>query len=406
MRVLIFEPKFVGHFLGFATITARAFAELGCRVTMVLPRLAEQTAQASIKLANLPENIEVRYSADVPKLYQRWANAKLETQALDLALDGVPTDHLVIPSGDFVLCGLLKNRQLRRRLQSLGGVDLVVHNCQQVYPQLGIRQTCWSLLDRLAVSLARGIRLHSVDPFATSSAASSHAALIGNPVHALPHFCEDPPNPPSQVEARAKLGLPSTGRMLGSAGDLGRRKGTELLLDSFVRSRPPQYGHLVLLGRLSGTAKQIIKENQPLVDQKQIICRDEFVPESDFANFFYAMDAIWAGFPRQIGIASTLLYAAAANRPVIASDYGCVGWMTEQFGLGKSQPATLAAMTDAISWYHETSDWRPDPQGVRRLLEYHTTENFNRHITQQLRRRMSISAGDSTMLAEEGAASP
>jgi len=401
MRVLIFEPKFVGHFLGFAAVTANAFAELGCRVTMALPSKARDTDQASIKLVDLPENVDIRFDIDVPKLYQKWTNAKFETAALSVALDDVPTDQLVLPSGDFVLSGLIKNGALRRRLRSLDGVDLVLHNCHQVYPKLGARQRCWCVLDRLAVSLARGIRLHTVDPFAMSSAAVSRMSIFGNPVHPLPHFRVVPANPPSQAEARAKLRLPAAGRMLGSVGDLGRRKGTELLIKSFVLSQPGPNCYLVLFGLLSGTAKQILEEHRPLVEQGKIICHDSFVSDSDFYNFFYAMDAIWAGFPHQVGIASTQLYAAEARRPIISSNYGAVGWLTTEYGLGRAFPGTVEAMTAAISWFQQSEQWRPDPQGLERLLSYHTTEEFNKHITYGVRQRLSVPTREGTSKSAE-----
>lgn len=402
MRVLIFEPKFVGHFIGFAVVTANAFAQLGCKVTILLPKQAQDTPQAKIKLAHLPDNVEVRFAIDVPKLYQKWINAKFESEALALVLEEFPTDHLVLSSGDFVLTGLLKNGALRRRLKSLGSVDLVMHNCQQVYPKLGIRQRCLCIFDRLAVSLARGIRLLTVDPFATSAAAVSHMSLLGNPVHPLPHFREVPDNPISQAEARTLLGLPAEGRMLGSVGDLGRRKGTELLINSFARSNPQANDKLVLFGLLSGTAKQTLQQHRQLVDEGKIISRDSFVSDTDFFNFFYAMDALWAGFPHQVGIASTQLYAAVAQKPVISSNYGAVGWLTEEFGLGKAFPGTVEAMTEAIAWFLQAEEWSPDPEGLERLLTYHTTENFNEHITRTVRMRMSaMTQTDQTAVTTE-----
>ncbi|MEM8946760.1 MAG: hypothetical protein AAGD11_16420 [Planctomycetota bacterium] len=400
MRVLIYEPKFVGHFLGFASVAAEAFAELGCDVTMMVPSLARETTQAKIKLANLPENVDVRFEVEVPKLYQKWENARLETAALTVALDRVPTDHLVLPSGDFVLAGLLSNGDLRRRLKSMPGVDLVMHNCQQVYPKLGIRQRTKCVLDRLAVSLARGIRLLTVDPFATSAASVSHMALIGNPVQPLPHFRDIPAHAPSQAEARLALGLPESGKFLGSIGDLGRRKGTELLIESFARSNPGDTDRLILFGLLSGTAKDVLKKHEKLIQQGKIIYRDSFVSNDDFRNFFYAMDAIWAGFPYQVGVASTQLYAAEAKRPVIASDYGAVGWLTREYGLGRTFPGKLESMSKAIAWFHGTENWHPDAEGLDRLLSYHTTENFNKHITAALRQRAPELKLNPRMLAE------
>ncbi len=388
MRVLLFEPKFVGHFLGFAATAAEAFAELGCDVTMLVPSRARGTVQAAIKLDNLPKNVDVRYEIDVPKLYKKWENAEFETEALTMALDRYPTDHLVMPSGDFILTGLMKHGSLRRRVKALGGVDLVMHSCQQVYPDLGIRQRTLCIFDRLAVSLARGIRLLTVDPYATSNASVSHMALYGNPVLPLPHFREIPADAPSQAEARAQLGLPPSGRLLGSVGDLGRRKGTELLIESFARSEPGPDDQLLLLGLLSKTAKDKLKEHQHLVDQGNVIFHDRFVTDSEFCSFFFAVDAVWCGFPHQVGIASTQLFAAEANKPIISSNYGAVGWLTEEYGLGRTFPGTIAAMSEAISWFHQTRDWAPDPEGLARLLNLHTTENFKRDLTAGIRQRV------------------
>ncbi len=403
MRVLIFEPKYVGHFLGFAAVTANAFDELGCQVTLLLPQEAQGTAQAKIKLAKLSDKVDVRYSIDVPKLYKRWVNAKFETKALSLALDEFPTEHLVLPSGDFVVSGLLLNGSLRRRLISLRSVDMVLHNCQQVYPELGTRQRTLCLLDRLAVSLARSVRLHTVDPFATSKDCVSHMSLFGNPLNPLPHFREESPGPFSQDDARESLGLPKDGKLLGSVGDLGRRKGTELLIKSFAKSKPSTNDYLVLFGLLSQTAKHELAKAQSLVDRGQIIFRDAFVSDLDFHKFFYAVDAIWAGFPHQVGIASTQLYAAEAGRPVISSDYGAVGWLTREYGLGRVLPGTVGHMTEAISWFHQSENWAPDPTGLSRLLEYHSTENFNRFITHAVRNRLKTNSNNGAVqLTSEG----
>lgn len=401
MRVLLFEPKYVGHFLGFAAVTARAFADLGCEVTMLVPSRAKGTTQADIKLGSLPENVRVRYEIDVPKLYKKWENAEFETAALELALERYPTDHLVMPSGDFVLAGLMKHGSLRRRVKAIGGTDLVMHSCQQVYPELGIRQRTLCYLDRLAVSMANGIRLLTVDPYATSEASVSHMALYGNPVLPLPHFREIPEYHPSKSQARIELGLPENGRLLGSVGDLGRRKGTELLIESFARSQPGPDDYLVLFGILSGTAREMLKQNQDLIDEGSIIVRDRFVTDSEFLNFFDAMDAVWCGCPHQVGIASTQLFAAEANRPIISTRYGAIGWLTEEYGLGRTFPGTVSAMARAIAWFLKTDDWTPDPHGRDRLLSYHTTENFNKHVTAGIRARMPASVSPSQHVLTE-----
>jgi hypothetical protein len=387
MKVLVFEPKFVGHFLGFAAHACNAVRAVGCDVVLSVPQRAADSTQAAVKLGSLEPRVEVDFGFDVPVRYDKWVNARFETAALADQLERHRPDHVVVPSGDFVLPGLLRESRLRRRLGDLG-TDLVLHNPRQVYPGIGKRDRLAGLWDQLAVSMSRRLTLHTVDPFATSKHTAWPLGLWGNPVRPLPHFHDRWPQRPSRTDARRALGLPATGRMLGSIGDLGRRKGTELLIKSFVRADPGPDVALVLFGILSRTAKALLEDLAPWRNSGRIVVRDEFVPECDFRNFLFAVDAIWAGFPWQIGIASTLLHAADAQLPAIASDYGCVGWMTRQYGLGRTYPAEEQAMTDAIRWFEEHTDWRPDPQGTQRLLDYHNTENFERHLTARLRERL------------------
>ena len=81
MRVLIYEPKYVGHFLGFATWAANAFARLGYDVVFAVPERAVDTQQAKVKLAQVLPSVDLQYVIDVPRQFDKWKNARFEANA-------------------------------------------------------------------------------------------------------------------------------------------------------------------------------------------------------------------------------------------------------------------------------------------------------------------------------------
>ena len=384
MRVLVYEPKYVGHFLGFATWTANAFAKLGHEVIFAVPVNAEGTQQAEVKLASIHPDIDLQFAIDVPLLFEEWKNARFESAALLKDLQRLNPDHVVVPSADFLISSLVINGPLRRALGRLGGVDFILHNCPQAYPTLGPRDAFWRMVDRLAVDLARKIRIHTVDPYATQS--ESHSmSLFGSGVLPLPHPFESV-IPRDKAVVRERLGLPSDARVIGSLGDLGVRKGTDLLLRSFYAIEDTSL-MLALFGVLSQEIRDIVNERQDLVDSGRIHVCDEFVSDETFGDALFAVDGLWTGYPRQIGISSLLLFAAETQQPVLSSSFGCVGWMTREYGMGRTFEPKVDAAAEAMRWFAEDLEFKPDAAGAKRLLDYHTLENFEEHITAGIRAR-------------------
>ena len=385
MRVLVFEPKYVGHFLGFAAWAANAYARIGCEVTLLIPRGARGSLQAKINLEpRLHPKVSVEYLVDIPVLYHKWKNARFESDALFAIGPDLNCEYLIMPSADFLICGLLLNRSLRKWIRRLRGGDFIVHNCKQVYDNLGKKERIWLMLDRLAIDFARNITVHTVDPYAVKD--SRRLSLFGTSVHGLPHPFDRVGRRKSRAEARSSLGLPERNCLIGTIGDLGVRKGTELLIRSFIASKPSQDTNLLLFGILSKSSRALIDQHQEYIESGQIILRNEFVSEETFLDFFSAVDLVWAGYPEHIGIASVILHAADAGRPILASNYGCVGWMANRYRLGKTAPPNVANMSEAIRDFSTSKKWGADRAGMGALLRYHTTPNFEQYLTSRCRK--------------------
>ena len=90
-----------------------------------------------------------------------------------------------------------------------------------------------------------------------------------------------------------------------------------------------------------------------------------------------------------------MVRAAAAGRPVIASDYGWVGWVTKEFGLGT---AVNVRDIDAFSAAIESTLDRPAHLGgseaANRFRKYHTVANQKAHWLTSLGRERGIDLGE------------
>lgn len=73
----------------------------------------------------------------------------------------------------------------------------------------------------------------------------------------------------------------------------------------------------------------------------QILCRYEFVPEEDVSVYFHLADVVLATYQRHIGMSGILMLAAAAQKPVLSSNYGLMGEIVRQYKLGLTVDSTL-----------------------------------------------------------------
>ncbi len=61
---------------------------------------------------------------------------------------------------------------------------------------------------------------------------------------------------------------------------------------------------------------------------------DRFVPEDELISAVQCSDAILLPYQRFTGSSGPLLWAAGAGKPIITQDYGLMGALTKQYGLG------------------------------------------------------------------------
>lgn len=176
----------------------------------------------------------------------------------------------------------------------------------------------------------------------------------------------------SRVDARRQLGLASSDRVVLFFGNIARYKGLEYLIEAMgivVRTMPEC--RLVIAGRTKGddtywpALRQRIDE---LGLQEHVLCRIEYVPDSETERYFKAADVL--ALPYTFVFQSGVMFLAYNfGLPVIASN---VGSLKEE-------------VIDGVTGYICTPR---DPGDIaRKIVQYFESDLFRDLHTQRLRIR-------------------
>lgn len=184
---------------------------------------------------------------------------------------------------------------------------------------------------------ANGLKIERIF-FTDSSAADALGHLNPTiPATPLPDPWEKVPSM-NRSAARQYFSLPQQRSIFLHIGSSEKRKGLSDTLAAFnTLSQDPALKDRLLLLRV-GENERIKSMDRALLDDlaangmAKII--DQFVPESDFIEYFAASDWIllpYRNFRYSSGILSN---AIAAERPIIAADHGLIARMVREYNLG------------------------------------------------------------------------
>jgi len=151
--------------------------------------------------------------------------------------------------------------------------------------------------------------------------------VVPDPVDTLYGRC-------STAEARERLQLPQDIPVLLFFGWLAKTKGIDFLLEGIKRVR--QDFRLVLAGTPEYiTQADIDTYRQQLDDPDKIITRLEYIPDEEIGYYFLSADAVVLPYRKDSkGTSGVLQLAAAAGKPVIATDVGEIGGIAREHSLG------------------------------------------------------------------------
>jgi glycosyltransferase involved in cell wall biosynthesis len=175
----------------------------------------------------------------------------------------------------------------------------------------------------------------------------------------------DPVEPMSEITqriARKHFGLPQKKPIILFFGGLRWDKGWDILLKTLPLIKDELY--ILIAGKpYNNIENDIIKYKQLLRNPEHLILHLKYIPEKDITAYFSAVDAIVLPY-RCIfkGTSGVLQRAAAAGKPVIASDVGEIGPVIRENNLGilvkPESPESLAKgilefLTKPLEWRNE-----------------------------------------------------
>ena len=145
------------------------------------------------------------------------------------------------------------------------------------------------------------------------------------------------------VDLKDKLDIEPQRKVFLLFGALTARKGVNQLLAaiSLLPREICQEICLLLVGEGNQEMIQMQVKNLRQTKPVQIVGNHQFVPESDVPKYFQLADFVLAPYQKHVGMSGILLLAAAAQKPIISSDYGLMGELVRRYGLGLGVDSTI-----------------------------------------------------------------
>jgi glycosyltransferase involved in cell wall biosynthesis len=390
MKTLVFEPGYSGHRLSFVRRFMPALRELGEEAVVVLPRSALASAQYTEQLAPHIRPGEIDASlGDPPRRERRlfWVHSLME---LRRALVRHRPEHVYLPSASFLLGSLGLGGLLAGRCLAGVTTECLFARAPWGHPAPPARRISRELAAR-SLQRASPARVFFLDPVPLRALQqrgrffAEHADLLPDPL--------DPVVPHSRQEARRALGLPPEGRVLGCIGYLNRRKGCDVVIRAFARSRLESGDRLLLMGQLDPDLGAIVgPELEQLERRGQVKLVGRYLQERELHQAIAAVDVVSALYrPNQLHTASMVLLAAAHRRPVLGSSSGWIGNTIRGFGLGWTcAPGDVEAVAKLIPEVLERARGHTWTDRANRLLSFHSRENFLATWMALARRRLGL----------------
>ncbi|MBT9559347.1 MAG: glycosyltransferase [Myxococcales bacterium] len=198
------------------------------------------------------------------------------------------------------------------------------------------------------------------------------------------------PAPPERIAAlRARLGLDASHRRLVLLfGVLTSRKGIPRVMKAIAALPLDVVAgcHWALVGPLDKSYRTTLETELAGLAAKRpdatVTLVAEFVPEEDTQAWFELADLVLVPYERHVGMSGILVRAAAAGRPVLADDFGLVGALTRQDGLGLSlDTSSPDAFASALArWFHEPTTIPFSPAGAARFARRNRAPRFARQL--------------------------
>ncbi len=385
MRLLVIEHSHAGHRFPYLRMLLPALCELGDQVTLAIPKDSVDTDEYRSQLAQFEDRLLIDPWLPSHAHRPMWYKPAEVREAISRAR----ANYIYVPHADGYaqVIGLRRSLGLPTIPRGIEAEGLVMRGAF-AYPQPGLRASAQAALSMRLSMHGPWDRLHLLDPLvynamkARGGVATDHLSLLPDPVPAMQAM--------TRSEARQRLGLPEAGRYIVSAGALDGRKGIDLLIRAFKQAKRVGDDRLLLAGRLASDMRSLVdRECKELVASDRMIALDRFLTDEEFNLAITAADVVCTPYRRHIGSASIAIRAAAAERFVLASNYGWLGHIVPTFGLGRvCDVESIDVLSNELTSALDDAPRHTWGESAHRFVAFHSEANFVAAWTARLRERL------------------
>ena len=370
------QQKLPGHF--YIVVTAQFVTECADVVA-----IAKDHSESNISFIAIAPDEEATLTANPNSFIQRKARAWQEWNLMCSYAKQLEATHCLLASFDFFQWPFLLAQKPPCLISSIYFKPTFHYaNFLGYAPTLKSRLQHQQEKLMLSAIFQRSClhRLLCLDPFAVEALNKGKrcpkAVVLADPVET--HQTETPPS-----KLRSHLGIEPQRKIFLLFGDLTGRKGVEQILEA-ISQLPSKYCDrlcFLLVGRCDLTTQQQFESKIAQVrnvKSAQIITRYGFVSQQAVPEYFQLANVVLAPYQKHIGMSGILLQAAAAQKPVLSSDYGLMGELVRRHQLGlavdSTQPTELAKAL--VKLLQEPLERFYSLEKLQQFVEQNTVEKF------------------------------
>lgn len=188
---------------------------------------------------------------------------------------------------------------------------------------------------------------------------------------------------------RQELGIGKDKKIFLLFGKITNRKGIYKLLDAIniLHEEVCKKICLLLVGSIVPKDKRLVQSQIQKISQSlpiEIITCDKFIAEEQVHLYFQLSDVILAPYQKHVGMSGILLLAAAAKKPVLASNYGLMGELVRQNKLGIALDSTShEAIAKGITYFIDSQNKEADICDLKLINEFveeNSVDNFSQTL--------------------------
>jgi glycosyltransferase involved in cell wall biosynthesis len=394
---LLFEPDAAGHHLQHVRHLTECLLEIGCRVSLFLQTDVDDRPEFRVHLGHLASDIEINRCLDPRRMIGLVAVQARVRELLD-AMTSAHPDRVYVPYADQITQAATAFKLMHGSAKFRTPIEAQMMRGKHGYPLTSMRQRLSAAGSRWLIQRNPWHVSHLLDPWALRglglTGETDRFRLIPEPVERL--------IPADRQGSRRRLEIPADGRYITMIGLMEPRKGIEKVLESFSQAKLDNDDRLLLVGKMSSPIRSLLDDRyERLLRQQRIVVVDRYVSDEELSGALFASDVVAVAHPRQIGSSGALVRAAAAERYLLTSDYGWIGWATDTFKLGTSVDVlNIGALTAALEEAMQKCGSYGRNEAAVRFCQYHTVANQQAHWVRSMGEECGVPLGRFNQLIE------